>query len=175
MNHRTAIVVVLAASLLGACGEDTSVGDDAVFEFDQEQAEALGGSTTTAAPVEGAPADTSTNTVAAGGAPAETTTTVAQTTTTLAPEEQQVSVEVLIQEDSTGQAFAPRIVAIPVGGRVRFVNDTGVVRSVVADNGAFRSGDIPPGGVWIFDATSPGQFNYTDGTRPYAVGTVDVQ
>lgn len=171
--NRIAAALLLAASLLSACGEDTSVGGGEVFEFDQEQVDALGGSSTTVAAEEAAPVETTT-TVAAE-AVEQTTTTVTQTTTTLAPEQQEVSVEVLIQEDSTGQAFAPRIVAIPVGGRVRFVNNTAAVRSVVADNGAFSSGDIPPGGVWIFDATSPGQFNYTDGTRPYAVGTVDVQ
>ena len=165
------LALLFALSLvLAACGEDNSVGGGDVFEFDQQQAEALGGSTTTTtAPDEATIPDQTTTTVA------QTTTTVAQTTTTVPPEQQQVSVEVLIQEDSTGQAFAPRIVAIPVGGKVRFVNHTSMARSVVADNGAFNSGDIPPGGVWIFEATSPGQYNYTDGTRPYAVGTVDVQ
>lgn len=157
--------------ILAACGEDNSVGGGEVFEFDQQQAEALGGSTTTTSEVAGTVPDQTSTTLAAS----QSTTTVQQTTTTLPPEEQEVSVEVLIQEDATGQAFSPRIVAIPVGGKVRFVNHTSMARSVVADNGAFHSGDIPPGGVWIFEATSPGQFNYTDGTRPYAVGTVDVQ
>lgn len=168
---RPLTLLLALALLLAACGEDNSVGGGEVFEFDQQQAEALGGSTTTTAAPENTVPDQSTTTVAAD----QTTTTVQQTTTTLPPEEQQVSVEVLIQEDATGQAFAPRIVAIPVGGKVRFVNTTSVARSVVADNGAFDSGNIAPGGVWIFEATSPGQYNYTDGTRPYAVGTVDVQ
>ena len=168
---RVLTIIVCACLDLAACGEDRYVGYDEVFEFDQQQAEALGGSTTTTV-VEGAAGETTT-TVAGG--PQTTTTAAPQVTTTAPPAQQQVSVEVLIQEDSTGQAFAPRVVAVPVGGKVRFVNRTSAARSVVSDNGAFDSGSIPPGGVWIFDAGSRGQFNYTDGTRPYAVGTVDVQ
>lgn len=170
--NRILIALTSLALLLAACGEDNSVGNDATFEFDQQQAEALGGSTTTtAAPTEDTVPEATTTTV--DGA---TNTTVAQqqATTTLPPEQQEVSIEVLIQEDSSGQAFKERIVAVPVGGKVRFVNATSVPRSVVADNGAFDSGPIAPGAVWIWTANAPGTYNYTDGTRPYAVGTVDV-
>ena len=173
MNRTLVALASLALLLVAGCGEDTSVGKESTFEFDQTQAEALGGSTTTTT-------DAADDTV-----PEATTTTEAQqsattaprqqqTTTTLPPEKQQVSIEVLIQEDSTGQAFKERVVAVPVGGTVRFRNTTSAPRSVVADNGAFDSGPIAPGDVWIWTAQAPGTYNYTDGTRPYAVGTVDV-
>lgn len=168
--NRILTTLAAIALLLAACGEDNSVGDAAAFEFDQQQAEALGGSTTTTEVVEDTVPDVTSTTAAQQTA----TTAAPQTTTTLPPEQQEVSIEVLIQEDSTGQAFKERIVAVPVGGKVRFRNTTSVARSVVADNGAFNSGDIAPGAVWIWTANAPGQYNYTDGTRPYAVGTVDV-
>ena len=168
------ILVALAPLLLlAACGEDTSVGDESTFEFDQSQAEALGGSTTTTTEAAADTVPEATTTTAA--ATATTAPPQQQATTTLPPEKQEVSIEVLIQEDSTGQAFKERVVAIPVGGKVRFRNTTSSPRSVVADNGAFDSGDIAPGAVWIWTATAAGTYNYTDGTRPYAVGTVDVQ
>lgn len=160
-------LLLAAAVALTACGSDDSVGDEAVFEFDQQESEALGGSTTTTTGPDDTVPDVSTT---AGN----TTTTVAQTTTTLPPEQQEVSIEVLIQEDSSGQAFKDRIVAIRVGGKVRFKNTTSIDRSVIADNGAFDSGPIAPGAVWIWTAEQPGTYNYTDGTRPYAVGTIDV-
>ena len=166
------IIFLLALSLAAAaCGDDTSVGDDALFQFDQDQANALGGSTTV--PVTEAPATI----------PQETTTTVAATTettaapvaTTVPPEQQEVSIEIIVSDDGQGNGpFDPRVAAIRVGGKVRFVNQGTVAHSVVADNGAFSSGEIAPGGVWIYTAEFPGQFNYSDGARPYAVGTIDV-
>ena len=173
--NRILFALLTLALLLAACGEDNAVGNKDAFEFDQSQAEALGGSTTTVAETDAASDDTvpeATTTTAAQAA--ATTAPPQQTTTTLPPEQQEVSIEVLIQEDSTGQAFKERIVAVPVGGKVRFRNTTGSNRSVVADNGAFDSGPIAPGAVWIWSANAPGTYNYTDGTRPYAVGTVDV-
>lgn len=169
--NRILIALATLALLLAACGEDTAVGNDATFEFDQEQADALGGSTTTTAAPTGDTVPEATTTTVAG---ATTTAPPQEVTTTLPPEQQEVSIEVLIQEDATGQAFKERIVAVPVGGKVRFVNRTSAPRSVVADNGAFDSGLIAPGAVWIWIADAPGTYNYTDGTRPYAVGTVDV-
>lgn len=174
MNRRTISCLALASVLtLAACGEDNAVGDDSTFDFDQETAEQLGGSTTTTT-VAGQEIPDQTTTTAAQQAAGATTTTVAQTTTTVAPEKQEVSVEITIRDDGQGQPFDPRIVAVPVGGKVRFVNRGTKPYTVRADNGAFDSGPIAPGAVWIWDANAAGQFNYTDAGRPYAVGTIDV-
>ena len=173
--NRTLAALLALGLLLTACGEDNSVGNKDAFEFDQSQAEALGGSSTTTTEAGSGPKDpaqeATTTTAAQSSA---TTAPQQQTTTTVAPEKQEVSIEVLIQDDSSGQAFKERIVAVPVGGKVRFKNVSSAARSVISDNGAFDSGTIAPGAVWIWTANAPGTYNYTDGTRPYAVGTVDV-
>jgi hypothetical protein len=49
-----------------------------------------------------------------------------------------------------------------------------VPRSVVANDGTFRSPDIPPGGTFLYQATKAGSYQYQDGTRPYANGFVRV-
>lgn len=170
--RRTLIAAVVSSGLLlAACGEDTSVGNEETFQFDQNAANELGGSTTTvtAAP-ETIPGQTTTTAAAA----AQTTTTVAQTTTTLPPDQQEVSQEILIKDDSAGKQFDPVLVYIPVGGKVRFKNAGTASYSVVSD-GLFASGPIAPGAVWIFQPTAPGTVDYYDGTRPYAVGQIIVQ
>ena len=57
---------------------------------------------------------------------------------------------------------------------VRFTNNGTNPHSVLSDTGAFDSGRIPPGGVWIFEADRPGKYNYSDGGRPFAVGLIEV-
>jgi plastocyanin len=169
---RRILPLVLCFTLVtAACSDDIGVGDESLFEFDDAAAKQLGGSsTTTAPPVEATIPEQTTTTVAG-----ETTTTVVQATTTLPPEQEAVSIEIVVQDDDQGEPFDPRVVAIPVNGKVRFVNRGTVDRTVVADNGAFNSGPIAPGAVWIWTATAAGTYNYTDGARPYAVGTIDVQ
>jgi hypothetical protein len=49
-----------------------------------------------------------------------------------------------------------------------------VPRSVEDSAGAFRSPTIPPGGSWDYKANTAGTYNYSDGTRPYAVGQLVV-
>ena len=167
MNRTARLLAALlaVASLVAACGGDESVGDDAAFAFDQDQAEAFGASTTApTTSVPGGPTDTvvAPPTTAAPAAP----------TTTVPPAQQQVSVEVKILDGSP--YFVENYVVIPVGGKIRFVNTGTATYSVVSDVGAFDSGPIAPGAVWIYDANTPGQFNYSDGSRPFAVGPFQV-
>jgi plastocyanin len=83
--------------------------------------------------------------------------------------------EVTIAGDNTGQPqFNPSPVRVYTGTIVVFTNTDTVTRSVVADHGAFSSGPIPPGKSWNYTAATAGTFDYHDGTRPYAVGTVQV-
>jgi hypothetical protein len=57
---------------------------------------------------------------------------------------------------------------------VRFQNNDTVARSVVSNDNKFRSPSIPPGGSWVLTLPTPGTYNYQDGTRPYAVGSIRV-
>ncbi len=170
--RRSVAVLFAISALLAACGEDNEVGDDALFDFDPEQAEALGGSTTvpTTAPVEGV--EQTTTTVAQ-----QTTTTVAQqTTTTVAAAEREVSEEVLVRDDGQdGQGqFTPNVVQIRAGGTIRFKNIGTQARTVVFESLGVRVGPIAPGSVEIFKPEFIGDFNYVDDTRPYAGGKVIV-
>ncbi len=170
---RLLALLLAAGMVLAACGEENSVGDDALFEFDPEQSEALGGSTTTTTVVDDTIPEQTTTTVADA---AQTTTTVAQTTTTVAPEEQEVSEEVVIRDDGQdglGQ-FTPNVVQIRTGGTIRFKNIGTQARTVVFENLGVSVGPIAPGAVEIFRPEFVGDFNYTDDTRPYAGGKVIV-
>lgn len=167
---RPIALLCLVALGLAACGGDESVGDESVLQFDQDDSAAFGATTT-------APTETTllTATTVPPGVEAEVTTTTAavqETTTTLPPEQQEVSVEVKILDNSP--YFDPSRSAVPVGGKIRFVNAGSATFNIVSDTGAFDSGPIAPGAVWIFDADAPGTFNYSDGSRPYAVGSFQV-
>jgi plastocyanin len=156
--------LVAFVTLLTGCGGGEEVGDESALEFDQAaQGDALGATTTTAAA-----AQTTTTAAAAGKA----TATTAAPTTTLPPEKQQVTIDVAINDDSP--YFNPSHVRVLVGSKVRFINKGASAHSVVADTGAFDSGSIAPGAVWIYEATAPGTFNYSDGGRPFAVGAIEV-
>ena len=140
-------------------------GTTSAFEFDQDQAKAFGATTTApTSSVPGGPTDTV--------APPPTNAPNAAPSTTVPPAQQQVSVEVKILDGSP--YFVENYVVIPVGGKIRFVNKGTATYSVVSDVGAFDSGPIAPGAVWIYDARTPGQFNYSDGGRPFAVGQFQV-
>lgn len=164
--HRTLfriITVLVAIVVLAACGGEKSVGDESLLEGTEgTDVTRLGETTTTTttAPAEGATATTA----------APTTTTTPPTTVAAAP-----SVEISIASDTTaGGQFQPRVAQVPSGALVRFKNNDTVARSVVADGGAFDSGPIPPGGTWDWVAGGTGAYNYSDGTRPYAVGSIEV-
>ena len=80
-----------------------------------------------------------------------------------------------INSDTSGApAFEPRQAEVSAGTVVRWENTDTKPHSVKADNGTFRSPEIPGGGSWEYKATVVGDFNYTDGSRPYAVGTLIV-
>jgi plastocyanin len=159
---RIAAAFVALTFLVAACGDEKSVGDESLLEGTEGGTEGtrLGETTTTTI-------DPSANTTVASTAPP---TTAPPTTAAAA-----VAVEVSINSDTTaGGQFQPRVAQVPSGSIVRFVNRDSVPRSVVADGGAFDSGEIPPGGTWDWVAGGAGSYNYSDGTRPYAVGSIEV-
>ena len=165
MNPRRttkAIVLVLALVLLaGACSSKKDVGSDSLLKgTDNKQGDTRLGETTTTTAPKGQPTTTA----------KPTATTAPPTTQAAAP-----AVEVTINSDTTaGGQFQPRVVQVPAGSIVRFINKDSAARSVVSDDGVFNSGDIAPGRTWDWTAGGAGTYNYSDGSRPYAVGTIDV-
>ena len=174
--RRTLAMLFTVAALLGACGEENEVGDDALFDFDPDQAEALGGSTTvpttTTVPEALEAATTTVAQQTATTAPAQQQ----QAATTVPPEQQEVSEEVLVRDDGQdGQGqFTPNVVQIRAGGTIRFKNIGTQPRTVVFESLGVRVGPIAPGAVEIFKPEFVGDFNYVDDTRPYAGGKVVV-
>ncbi|HUR78262.1 MAG TPA: hypothetical protein VMZ22_09970 [Acidimicrobiales bacterium] len=153
------LVVVSLVLLLGAaaCGEDSTVGDEVRTGLTGPGGNRLGERTTTTAGV-----------ITTTTARAATATTKAVTTT--APV--QVALEVKIQAKSP--QFDPAVGSVRVGSVVRFINTDSAPHSVEADDGSFASPIIPPGGHWDYKTRTAGSFNYHDGTRPYAVGQLQV-
>ena len=163
-----ALLVPFLVAALTACGGEDKVGDEDLLAFDQEQANQLGASSTT---------ETTVGVIDPGGSAGTTvapTQTTAAPVTTLPPEQQEVTVEVTIQDDEQGAPFTPNVVRVAVGGKVRFLNKGAKTYSIIAQNGSFASPPIAPGAAWIYDATTPGNFNYSDDVRTYSQGTIQV-
>ncbi|MDQ3106969.1 MAG: hypothetical protein M3Q68_04110 [Actinomycetota bacterium] len=185
MKHLAPLVAV-AVLLFSACGEDNKVGEsiDLGIKSEVEQ-ERLGARTTTTAPAQTtAPPQQQQQQKAAVGATTAPPTTKAPTTvpptvpptappTTAAPE--RIAIEISINGDSSGTTqFEPSQTRVFVGSLVKWTNGDSVARSVEADNGSFKSGMLEPGQSFTYRAANAGRFNYTDGTRPYAVGALEV-
>ncbi len=162
---RTLAVLLLLSLVAGACGDDAEVGGGVdINKKGGNKAGIRDGERTTS--TEATATTTPPTTVAAK---ATTTTAKAATVTTAKP----VS-EIKIQDDQQGNQFEPRQLVVRAGRTVRWVNVGNADRSVQADNGAFRSPVLKPGQTYEWVAKA-GKYNYTDGTRPYAVGILEVQ
>jgi plastocyanin len=186
MTHRRSLVPVLIALVLllaVGCGGEKKVGSAALLKgADGKGGLRLGETTTTRAPRPGSGTRSQASGAKAGiGATTtttqapqtqETTTTTRQATTTTT-QRQAAVFQISIKGDTGGSAFDPSVARVFEGTTVRFVNRDTKARSIVADNSAFDSGSIPPGDSWEWTAV-PGQYNYHDGTRPYAVGSLEV-
>ena len=73
---------------------------------------------------------------------------------------------------STG--FVPKTVTVAGGDTVRWKNVDTVRHQVVANNGAFASGQLPPGGIYSKLLNAPGTYPYHDALHPTLKGTVKV-
>ena len=168
--RRLGVLLVTAAALVaGACGGDSEVGGGLQATGGSSTSTCRLGECTTTTP---APATTAAPVATTGKPTAATTAKPAAAPTTAA---QQAAIVIKIQSDTAdGGQFDPRQAGVPRGAIVKWTNTDTVARSVEADNGAFRSPMIPPGGSWEYKASTPGTFNYHDGTRPYAVGSLVV-
>lgn len=59
-----------------------------------------------------------------------------------------------------GFAFNPKTLTIKVGTKIIWTNDDPSIHTVTADNGAFGSGSLPPGGTFSFTFTKAGTYSY---------------
>lgn len=160
-------LICLAALLATACSSDNKVGSEELLTFEQRQQDELGTTTTTSMAPE--PAAEATDTTQP---PAQAVATTAPPTTQA--QVQQPTLEIRIAGDNERSQFQPPAARVFTGSVIRWANSDSVPRSVVADDGTFDSGPIPPGGHWDYVANTPGRFNYSDGTRPYAVAILEV-
>ena len=179
MRHRTLIALLLASALFAACGGDNKVGDDKLLDF-KEEAQGRLGATTTTVPVETTVAPSGSGGKAGLGATTAPPTTAAPTTTaapvvTTTTERKVATFEIAINGDNAGTTqFDPSSSRVFAGTLVKFTNKDAEPRSVEADDGSFQSPSIAPGESWTYNATKTGTFNFHDGTRPYAVGRLEV-
>ena len=72
-------------------------------------------------------------------------------------------------------AYAPNPVTIAVGGSVTWTNNDSVTHTSTANNGAFSSGAIAPGGQYTTTFNTAGSYAYHCTIHPGMVGTVTVQ
>ena len=165
---RTVVALVVAVVTLAACSDDSKVGDEALLNVKDEVAkERLGERTSTTLPP----------TTAAGpakvGLGAATTTAPARAATT-APAARQYVITINGDQSTAASQFDPNSATVYVNYPIRFENKDTVARSVVSNDNKFKSPSIPPGGSWVLTLPTPGTYNYQDGTRPYAIGSIRV-
>lgn len=159
----TAMLVLL----LAGCSDDSSVGNEDLLKgTGGSGGTRLGETTTTVAPVTTAPP-------AATPGDKPTTTKATAPPTTARPAAN--AYEIKIQPDQAGTQFEPRVAQVFAGTPVKWVNTDSQPRSVEFSDQSYNSGPIAPGQSATFTANRAGEFNYSDGTRPYAVGTLRVQ
>ena len=163
---RLMVVAAVLALVLAGCSDDRGYGSEDLTDFKEKPQTDLGApSTTQAAAPAAAPPVTQPE--------SRPTTTRPAPTTTTKPAAQGYPIK--IQPDQAGTQFEPRVAQVFAGTPVTWTNTDSVPRSVEFADGSYSSGPIPPGGSATFTASRAGEFNYSDGTRPYAVGTLRVQ
>jgi len=177
MKHaptRILVGIVVAAILLAACSGSTTVGKNLQTQgFSGQTSGQLGDETTTTTRVAAPPTTARATAVTQPhhAAPSPTTTPAAAPKATTPT--QQVAIQIAINSDSASAQFVPAVAKIYTGTCAQFTNDDSVPRSVVADDNTFASPLISPGQHWVLCLSTPGTHNYHDGTRPYAVGTLE--
>jgi plastocyanin len=62
----------------------------------------------------------------------------------------------------TDSSFEPQVITVPVRSVVTWTNSGAVTHTVTALHGEFSSGVIPPGGVYSYLFSAPGEYPYCD-------------
>jgi plastocyanin len=70
--------------------------------------------------------------------------------------------------------FTPNPINISVGSTVMWTNQDTAAHDIVANDGAFNSGTIAPGGQYGYTFPAAGTFTYHDASNQNMVGTVNV-
>lgn len=159
MQIRRALLLLAVLGLLlgAACAQDEKVGSGVNVEGGGGQGGPRLGETTTTAP----PPETT-------AAPRTTQAPTTRPPTTQPPTTQrQVAITIEIANRSE---YNPTIARVPRGAVVRWVNKDSIERQVVANDGAFTSPKIPPGGIFDWVANVPGEHPYSDPDVPFAAG-----
>lgn len=83
--------------------------------------------------------------------------------------------QIAINGDTSGKrTLDPPDVSVYSGTPITWTNRDTQPRSVVAVNGAFHSPLIPPGKTFTWTPAAGGKYDYSDGTRPYVNGQIQV-
>jgi len=111
--------------------------------------------------------------------PIKTTARPGPVRTTTRPQPTQAApkpFDIYIYGDKSGKNLIdPPQAAVYTGTRVVWHNADTKPHGVQAQNGAFNSGSIRPGGTYTWTAGAPGQYAYQDSTRPYVNASIQVQ
>jgi len=158
VRRTLAAASVVLILVLAACSDDSSVGNGVDTDFEEQLNDQLGATTTTAAPAGSTDGQGQATTTTAAAATQETTSTTV------------AGFEIAI----SGTGFEPVYSRVLPGTIVTFHNTDTQTRSAVADNGEFDTGEIGPGGTATFTAPASGVINFSDGTRPFVTGTIEV-
>jgi plastocyanin len=173
VSRRVLVLVLCAATLfINACSDNHKVGAGVDTTKRVGGNLSLGQDTTTAVtqPVFSLPPTHATIKPVATTVPGSRTQSSTQTTQVV----QSFQIIAINGDNSSNTQFDPSSLSVYAGTPVHWQNHDTKARSVVEDNGAFRSPLIQPGGEWVFVPRTAGTFNYQDGTRPYAVGSLTV-
>lgn len=114
-------------------------------------------------------APAATPTTAPTAAPTDTPTSAPTDTPTSAPASNGNSVAV------ANFAFSPASLTVKVGTKVTWTNNDSVTHTVTENQGAFDSGQLPPGKSFSFTFTKAGTYSYHCNIHPSMTATIVVQ
>lgn len=72
-------------------------------------------------------------------------------------------------------SFSPASLSILAGTRVTFTNSSDKDHTFTANNGAFDSGDVIPGGSYTYTFNTRGSYSYYCTIHPYMTATINVR
>jgi plastocyanin len=85
------------------------------------------------------------------------------------------SLAATVQIKIIATGFSPKTVTINQGDTIKWTNDDKINHQLVANNGAFASPIIKPGGTYSFTFNTAGKINYHDALHPTLTGTITVK
>jgi plastocyanin len=85
------------------------------------------------------------------------------------------SLAATVQVKIVATGFSPKTVTINQGDTIKWTNDDKINHQLVANNGAFASAIIKPGGTYSFTFNTAGKLNYHDALHPTLTGTITVK